>query len=208
MDPTSVLKNEIFRPLTSLVVPGSVALAPFILLCQNYSQGIQGFATKNQGAYAVVLFIAVLFAGLVLEDIGGHLEVRIADQLEASDKLNAVSPTHKEIWHSYVKLNTQDQIIGQRYLRTIVTRFYFELSATPALVIFLLGFHWLNFRLPFISSGGSIVVSVIVFALIYFLYTEAKRSASVLSTLREAIIDGYNEFNAKEPKPDGPSFVD
>lgn len=191
MDITSVLKNEVFRPLTTLVVPGMIAIGPYIILCQKSFQGVQEFASKNSTAYGAIVFIFILFAGLILEDIGGRWENYIADKLEAEDVKNRVYRIHKKIWRDYLKLNTQDQFIGQRYLRTIVTRFYFELAMTPGLIFFIIGFVWLNCRFPFTTPTGVGVVVIVTIGLIRFLYQEANTSASVLSTLRDAIIDGY-----------------
>jgi len=195
MDLMSALKNEIFRPLTTLVVPGFFAAWPFIMLCQRHFKAVNDFSRDNFGGYAAVLFVVILAAGLILEDIGGRLENRVSKSLEATD------PKHATIWRDYLKLNTQDQFIGQRYLRTIVTRFYFELTMTPALVFFLIGFHWLNCMYPFISCSGALIITIAVILVGTFLMIEAKRSAYVLSTLRQAIVEGYREDKANNNNP-------
>ncbi|MDE2105217.1 MAG: hypothetical protein KGL39_48780, partial [Patescibacteria group bacterium] len=87
---------------------------------------------------------------------------------------------------------------GQRYLRTIVTRLYFELSMVPALALFLVGFLCLNLFDPFIRCSGAVLISIVIAGLAVYLFYEAKRSVFVLSSLREAIIEGYAEFNAQQ----------
>lgn len=191
MDVTSFLKNEIFRPLTTLVIPGSFAIGPFVILCQNHSKPISDFSKTNPNLYAAVLFILVLASGLVLEDLGGHLETKFSNDLEKENI------KHKLVWHDYLKLNTQDQFIGQRYLRTIVTRLYFELSMVPALALFLIGFLCLDFFDPFIRCSGAVVISILTIGLGVYLFFEAKRSVCVLSSLRETIIEGYGEYNSQ-----------
>ena len=70
MDITNTFKSEIFKPLVSIVIPGAIAVAPYILLLNFHFPAIETFREKYQAAYYVVTAISVIGAGFLLGDIG------------------------------------------------------------------------------------------------------------------------------------------
>ncbi len=51
---------------------------------------------------------------------------------------------HRETWEAYLGLTLRDEIVGQRYLRTVLLRMKFELAMVPALAGGVAGLLWLN----------------------------------------------------------------
>jgi hypothetical protein len=183
VDPTSALKTEVFRPLTTVIVPGALALGPFMLLAMHFMPALQAFWAASPIGVAVLLAILVLSAGLILENIGGYIEL-LWDAL-----LNRKDPTRPDAWRQYLSLRIQDEFIGQRYLRTVHLRFKFELAMCPALLFFGAGLVWANGVFGFWQAPASVWIYLVVLTTFLFLLYESYNSACVLGTLHQLIIE-------------------
>ena len=73
MDITSPFKSEIFRPLVTLVIPGAVALAPYILVVAYYFPEVVIFWNEHPSAFVAILVVSVVTTGLILENLGRRL---------------------------------------------------------------------------------------------------------------------------------------
>jgi hypothetical protein len=193
MDITSVLKNEIFRPLTTVVVPGAVALGPFVLLLEDYVPSVKQFAEGNHSGFGLVLLIAILAAGLVLEDLGSWIEVCWDGCLKRKH------PSREKVWGEYLQLKTGSEIIGQRYLRTLLLRLKFELSMAPAVLAFAIGLLWLNGVHRFWRASAMAWVATFLAALVAYLLKESYDSAEKLGTLHESITTAVRNEEMKAP---------
>jgi diacylglycerol kinase len=181
MDISSTLKNEIFRPLTMIVIPGAFALAPYVAVLAKYFPKFSEFMKSETNLFLVALLLATTAIGFILEDIGSRIEDSI-DWL-----LCKIKPGRKEYWSEYLKLKTQDDYIGQRYLRTIYIRFKFELSMAPALAVCLYGLSWANQLTNTWSQESMQKLTWFIVAIIVYLLVEAYNSAVVLGTLHKSI---------------------
>jgi len=182
MDFSSTLKNEIFRPLTTIVVPGSVAIAPFVLLLGHYVPGVRVFWQLNAYGFGFILLISILASGLVLEDFGSRIEV-VWDYF-----LEKKYPGRRENWREYLTLKVQDEYIGQRFLRTIFTRFKFELSMGPAVIAFTVGLIWLNNIYSFWQGCNMFFIAVLLFGFSIYILRESYDSADQLGDLHKRIV--------------------
>lgn len=193
MNLTAALKNEIFRPMTTLVVPGAIATGPYLLICNCEFQAVREFSTTYQVGYSIVVFVAILAAGLILEDIGGLIELGI-DKI-----LDNFQEGRNERWESYLKLQPPDQLIAQRYLRANVTRYYFELSAIPAFISFGVGLTWLNsiMEKPIWIPDKLRWVHCAIFLLLAYLLFEAFRSAWALDKQRKRVIESLQGVSSE-----------
>ena len=135
MDFVNVLKNELFRPVATLIVPGSLAFFPYALLIANINPGVVSVWEGHNGVVVTMFLMVALALGMVIENIGSLIEILI-DGVLGDEHINR--------WREYLGLRVQDEIIGQRYLRTLVLRLKFELSALVAIPISYLGFLLLN----------------------------------------------------------------
>lgn len=191
MDLISGLKSELFRPLVTLVVPGAIAIAPYVIVVQHYIPDVGAFWTHHSSAFVGIVIVAIVAAGMVLEDIGAQLET-------FWDKRNRKRDADEENrWNRYLALNTQDQIIGQRYLRTLSMRMKFELSATPALLLHSAGLYWVHYVCPgtFSRCGISSLCLGLAAVGAYMAY-ESYCSTRVLARVRKVIVDAIESTPA------------
>src|SRR5687768_5795190 len=103
MDLLSAFKSEIFRPLVTLVVPGAIGVSPYILLLHYYVDRVAYFSEDHPTAFGLVVSVAVLAAGLIMEDLGAVIETKIWDNAKDSK-----DSTRQQTWNSYMKLALKD----------------------------------------------------------------------------------------------------
>jgi hypothetical protein len=132
----SAFGSEVFRPLVTLVVPGSIAVSTFFIgLLQQFHE-FNDLVSKNHAESAFVLLLVVLVAGLIIEDIGARLETFLDWIANWRTK-----GSHNDEWNAYLRLAFKTEPGGRRYLRTLVVRLKFELGTAIGLVFALVGYH-------------------------------------------------------------------
>jgi len=155
------------------------------------------FWTDHPVAFVSVVLISVLAAGLVLEDFGSRIEGSIWDRW-----LKARVSTFDQDWHIYLRLQAHEEIVGQRYLRSILIRMKFELSMAPALIIHAIGLVWTNLGNSILDVYDLTVVVVILLALAAYLLWESWTSAQLLVELRKDVIAACAKRDAlRESRP-------
>ena|SRR6185436_13948221 len=187
MDLTAPFKPEFLRPITTLIVPGTIAVGPFVLVLGDYVAPVANFWDDHTTAFAVLLAISVLAAGFIIEDVGANIEFYLWDK-----ELNKKNPTHLINWNEYLKLRIDNELVGERYLDAKVTQLKFELSMAPALIIFWSGLLWLQVLHPMWSIIGFILVTLLLFTSAVYLLWESWQTAKVLSKTRALIIEAIN----------------
>jgi hypothetical protein len=191
MDLISGFKSELFRPLCTIVVPGSIAIGPWILAALLSSPASYDFLDAHDVTAAFIFTVLITAAGLLLENVGARIE------LSWDRRIQCVDGSHNAKWHDYLQLATRDEIVGQRYLRTIVTRMKFELALAPALVLGFSGLVYLNsvtiqWPWPSLFHWGMIVT-----ALAAYLVWESYESAKVAAKTRCLVVQAVNRDTSK-----------
>jgi len=182
MDLISAFKSELFRPLATIIAPGTIAITPWIFIFLNQNSFIVLYIEDYSIASAFIFIILVTVAGFILENVGARIE-STWDKLLASSNSN-----HENEWNQYLQLKVKDEIVGQRYLRTIVTRMKFELAISPALISCLVGILALNINLKLWRCETMIIVAAVFsFVSLYMLY-EAYSSAKTCARTRDQIL--------------------
>jgi hypothetical protein len=74
MDFISAFKSELFRPLATLVVPGGVALGPYVLVAGYYFPDVISFWREHPSAFVAIVVISIVAVGLIVEDLGAFIE--------------------------------------------------------------------------------------------------------------------------------------
>lgn len=184
MDVTSAFKSEIFRPLTTVVIPGSVAVAPYVILVGYYVPVTFKFWDDHPAAVVTVMVIAAIAAGLILDNIGTHIEAKFFDKWLEKRRLG-----HNAQWREYLGLELKDELIGQRYLRTKVERLKFELAMGPAVVAFAVGLAWLQFVYQMWRWPGFGALFVCLTLGVVYLLREAYKTARLLSDTRAIVLE-------------------
>ena len=188
MDLTSPFKSEVLRPITTWVIPGSIAIGPYLLITAYYVPSVGNFLRTEPSAAAAVVAICVVAAGLILDNFGSSIEASWWDPL-----LVKRYPNHLSDWDRYLKLRIKDEIVAARYLRDHLLRMKFELSMAPALMLFWMGLLWLNYIYRIWFARGTVLISVILaIGDVYFLYSSF-HSARVLSRVRASILEAVEE---------------
>jgi hypothetical protein len=201
VDFISAFKSELFRPLATLVVPGGVAIGPYVLVAGYYFPGIVSFWKEHPSAFVAVLVICIVAVGLIVEDLGAFIERDFWDS-----KLARENGDHSDHWEQYLKLRLNDEIVGQRYLRTLLTRMKFELAMVPAFFFFWCGLLWLNRLYDLWRPSRFVLLSGVLLILTIYLLLESYRSASVMSATRTLIVQAvalsYPKSDQEDPEGD------
>jgi hypothetical protein len=201
MDFISAFKSELFRPLATLVVPGGVAIGPYVLVVGHYFPGVTSFWREHPSAFVAILVISIVAVGLIVEDLGAFIERDFWDS-----KLAKENEDHSDHWEQYLKLRLNDEIVGQRYLRTLLTRMKFELAMVPAFFFFWCGLLWLNRLYGLWRPSRFALLSGVLLIVTIYLLLESYRSASVMSATRtlivQAVAQSYPKSDQDNPERD------
>jgi hypothetical protein len=163
----------------------------------QYFPELTKFWNDNSSVFIWILFILVLAIGLILEDIGSLIE-----QLLWSNLIKRKDEKYLNEWDQYLQLYLKDEMVGQRYLRTILVRMKFELSMAPALFIALVGFAWLSRITNIWSTISSILVSIGIGVLGLYLLWESYLGAKLLGNTRRIILEGVENRKVQIDVPD------
>jgi hypothetical protein len=136
----SAFTTEVFRPLVTLLVPGAVALSTWVVFITWRFPLVKDLMAEHSTESAVVLTLAVTFAGMVTEDFGSRIESWMDS---AYDRYATPKNDHTRVWYDYLRCAFNADPIGRRYVRTLVLRLKFELGTACALAIAWIGLFWL-----------------------------------------------------------------
>lgn len=117
------------------------------------------------------------------------LEIAYIERDFWDSKLAKDNEDHSDHWEQYLKLRLNDEIVGQRYLRTLLTRMKFELAMVPAFFFFWCGLLWLNRLYELWRPSRFALLTGVLLILTIYLLLESYRSASVMSQTRTLIIE-------------------
>jgi hypothetical protein len=123
------MPTTLTRSLLTVIIPGLVAVAPWLVLLVQYTSATLG-ADENVVLANALIFAFVVVAGSTCEGLGTYLEHRWDKQLEATHQV-------QEHWLRYLSYSGEREPVAFRYLSRLVTTLYFELSmlfATPVFV--------------------------------------------------------------------------
>jgi hypothetical protein len=190
LDPISGLKGEFFRPLTSVLIPGVLAASPYAAMAFKRFPEINSILSSPFWVGGIILFAGILF-GMLMENLGSRLEIILW-------RFCAKNAERDEEWKTYLQLKTTDEIIGQRYLRTLLTRLKFELSVVPAMICFAFGANWFNSQYGNVDGCQMAVGTFVVVLIIIYEVYEAKCSIVLLAEIRKNILTAVNPSSVTE----------
>ncbi len=133
----SAFTSEVFRPIATLLIPGAIGISTWLIALLWRFADLKQLAAGNHTETSFVMLFAIIFAGLVFEDIGSHWESWLDDRLNERNKV------HLQQWSEYLRTAFRADPIGRRYLRTLVLKLKFELGVAFAMVSASLGLVWL-----------------------------------------------------------------
>jgi hypothetical protein len=183
MDLSDPFKAETLRPLATLFLPGAVAISPYVIVATHYVSAIDDFASANTGIYVVLLALAALSMGFVLEDMGSRVEGLVWDRLVEKE-----TGVHTSDWYAFLNLAPASEKIGHRYLRTITLHLKFELAFSLALLLLWFGMLWLDSIVLLWSYDSAVLFSAVILSLASYILWESYSSVWVLARLRHLIV--------------------
>lgn len=201
MDPFAALRNEVFRPLVTLIIPGATAIFPFVAVVHHYNPEFRVFADTYPGFYLTILGFAVIGAGFILENLGSRIESGIWDKLIERD-----THTQFDDWYSFLCYAPEREAVGHRYLRTLTLRLKFELSFALALIAVWFGLLWLDAVEVLWARQPVLRFSVIILGFAAYLLWESEATARTLAVVRHLLIRHRKlAFDIRKPEP--PSYA-
>lgn len=96
----AALGTEVFRPFVTLVVPGAIAITSYFLGLLQRQSDFYHIVNANHTESAFILIIAMLSAGLVIEDFGARIEVGTLDRRANKRTGNR----HDQVWNAYLRM--------------------------------------------------------------------------------------------------------
>jgi hypothetical protein len=180
----AAFNTDFFRALTTLIIPGAIAVSTWTVQLVLTFKPLRNLVEQNHVETSFVVLVAVVFIGLVIEDVGARIEDFLDRRADARTK-----GRHKQEWYEYLKTAFVCEPIGRRYIRTLVTRLKFELGTAVGIVIADCGL------LALWASGFSscrltvilLVLSLLVAA--YLAFLEAPASHGLLATARTKMLE-------------------
>ena len=180
----SAFTSEVFRPLVTLLIPGTIAISTWFVGLLWHFPDLRTIVYNNHAEVGIVLALAMTFAGLVLEDIGARVESRLDSRKEKQDgKLF-------ENWYGYLRTAFKTDPIGRRYVRALVLRLKFELGIAFAMLSAGVGVLWLwcmglSWKVVVVSGILCIIFSACGFIEGWSTHdTLAKNRANLLAEIR------------------------
>jgi hypothetical protein len=115
----SAFTTDVFRPIATILVPGAIAISTWFIGLVWHFGAIRDL-TSSHTETSLVLLLATILGGMVVEDLGSTYEGQLDDIAK-----NASDGKHEEEWNQYLRLVFKDSPVGRRYLGTLVLRLKF-----------------------------------------------------------------------------------
>jgi hypothetical protein len=176
----SAFTTDVFRPIATILIPGAIAISTwFIGLVWHF--GAVRDLTSNHTETSLVLLLAMIFGGMVVEDVGSTYE----DQLDEIAK-TTTDGKHQEEWNRYLRLAFKDSPVGRRYLSTLVLRLKFELGIAFSMLSASLGLLWLLYL--GLNDVTFLLTTLICIGFVVWGLNEARKTHKLLAKTRHNLL--------------------
>jgi len=175
------LPTSLTRSTVTVLVPGIVALTPWLLALVQHTDATLGFKDYPTLAHAI-FFAGIIVTGTLCEGLGSYIESRWDTEREEKFQV-------KENWFKYLGTVVEHEPVGYRYLSRLVTAMYFELAMLSAAPLFLLGVGLLAY-LRFSQLHCLVVVATllcIVGAIVFFAWQACITHRVICETRQEVM---------------------
>lgn len=170
--------TTVTRSVLTILVPGLIAVAPWLLALVQHTQATFGFDSYPTLAH-LMLFASVIVAGSIFEGVGSLFEV-------CWDKKLCSEMDVEGDWYAY--LATKESLVGHRYISRLVTTLYFELSMMLSVPTFVAGASVLAILRFSSLTWWSLILSAVIAALVaYYFYWQASTTHRVLCITRREL---------------------
>lgn len=168
------------RSLLTILIPGLVAIAPWLLALVQNTSATLGF-DKYPSLANTLVFAAAAVIGSICEGFGTNLEAGWDKEREGAYSI-------KDNWHAYLSHRFDAEPVGYRYISRLVTTLYFELSMLFAVPSFLVGGCLLaSLRFPDLLVVFAIICLAALIASTHYLHWQARCTHRVLCETRQEL---------------------
>lgn len=180
----SAFTTDVFRPIATILIPGAIAISTWFIGLVWHFGTIRDLTSKHTET-SLVLLLAMIFGGLVVEDLGSTYECQLDDI--AKHKTHG---KHEEEWDRYLRLVFKDSPVGRRYLGTLVLRLKFELGIAFSMLSAALGLLWLLY----LGLNEMIFVWTSLTCIGFFVWglREARKTHDLLAKTRHNLLEGVD----------------
>jgi len=177
----SAFTNDVFRPLATLLIPGAIGISTWFIALIWHFPKLGDLIARNHTESGFVIFLVMVFTGMVFEDIGARWEVLLDHWAD-----ERTSDEHSRNWVAYLQTAFKSDPVGRRYARTLVLRLKFELGTAFAMLSGALGLIWL--AVLGLGYRTTILLEVLCLVFTGWLLAEAKDTHKVLSKTRAILL--------------------
>lgn len=172
------MPTDLSRSLLTVLIPGLVALAPWVLALVQHTPATFGFQSYPTLAHAL-LFAGVVVTGSIFQGLASILEVRWDKRLGHKFMVEAD-------WYAY--LASTDTPVAHRYISRLVTSLYFEIAMLQASVVFFVGVAVLGaLRFPELACAISISAFIAAALAVAFFWWQGRMTHHALCRTRHEL---------------------
>jgi len=173
------IPTNLTRSTVTVLVPGIVALSPWVLALVQHTDATFGFKGYPTLAHSL-FFASVIVVGVVCDGLGSYIEARWDGRRNSELEV-------EENWYKYLSTVLEHEPVGYRYLSRLVTAMYFELSMLFAVPLFLIGSGLLAYlRFPSFRLVSILcTIACIVVTIVFFLWQAYTTHGAICTTRRE-----------------------
>ena len=195
MDLASGLRDELFRPVVTIVIPGVLAMTPFVFVLGLYYPRLPEFIHDESGLAAFLGFIAAITFGLLSYEIGTIGEAEMLDRILVwwtRKKLTTESNPFLDNWYLYLRCTFDEnkEPIGQRYIHDVILYLRFELNMAASLLIGWIGILWLHNKGSVLSGDLFWYMSLVCFVGAGLFLLAALSTGGILARVRAELLKG------------------
>ncbi len=185
MKPEYIAPHSI-RLLAGTILPGLVALTPWLVL--GYSRFWWTSVFLKNYPWAVVALIVVVsqLAGFVMASIGTWAEELITTQVF---KAEMDQKKMIEVWKDYLNCNPRAKPIGHKYLGLLVTWLKFFTAMIPATFFFIVGLIWHQACWNTLTCGEFSAAVVALVLLNGWFFFSARATVKELHNVRTQLVE-------------------
>lgn len=184
MDLSAPFREDVFKPIATIVIPGTAATGPYVLHLTREIPWISELFGNHEITFTTIFMLAVVAVGFVLEDLGAQIEDCLWDRIQKNPE------ELKDIWWEYLRTVFKEEPVGQHYLRSIVLRMKFELSFALSLIPMWMGLLTLSTFDPLLPGNWPWYLTPVVMALFVYLLWESYQSSILLAKIRKELVKG------------------
>lgn len=199
------------RILMQLLIPGLVALGPFVWLLFRIHEPMQGrlivFASANKELALFLVFVLAIIAGAIIEELALRLEPQLIDRWNSRR-----DPNLKPIWYAYLRLRNEEKTsmsVMPDYNSSVVARFKFTMSLSIALMVCFIGLVILILlEVLLLKAAAAWVLPSLLFTGAVYLFSESKGTALLLHDNRVLILQAFGQLPVDYDEPLGKDCPD